>query len=158
MGHILKKNCFSILIESHTAKLCYPFISLAFSETNTEIHRNFFFLPCYKGANPEENLDRLNNSFWSNQLKGININKNCVSPQCEPHTAKLCLSVVFMYFWLNSQRIILFKHKSDYRWNEHWNTQKVCFYYHVWKGAYPEENLDLFKQLFLIEPVKADKY
>ena len=32
------------------------------------------------------------------------------------------------------------------------------FPYHVWKGANPEENLDLFKQLFLIKQVKGDKY
>ena len=34
------------------------------------------------------------------------------------------------------------------------NTQKVCFSYHFWNRANPEENLDLFKQLFLIKPVK----
>ena len=38
----------------------------------------------------------LNNCFWSNQKNGININKNCFSPKTEPHTAKLCLSVVLM--------------------------------------------------------------
>ncbi len=26
------------------------------------------------------------------------------------------------------------------------------------KGANPEENLDMFKQIFLIKPVKGDKY
>ena len=41
---------------------------------------------------------------------------------------------------------------------EHWNTEKVCFYYHVWNGANPEENLNLFKQLFFNKPVKGDKY
>ena len=48
--------------------------------------------------------------------------------------------------------------EADYHRNEHRNTQKVCFSYHVWKEANPEENLDLFKQLFLIKPVKGDKY
>ena len=32
------------------------------------------------------------------------------------------------------------------------------FSYHAWKGENPEENLDLFKQLFFIKPVKGDKY
>ena len=82
----------------------------------------------------------------------------CFSPQSKPHTAKLCLSVVLKHFWRNSLRPFLFRHKSDYLRNEHWNTRKVCFSYHVWKGEIPEENLDLFKQLFLIKPVKADKY
>ena len=27
-----------------------------------------------------------------------------------------------------------FRHISDYLGNEHWNTQKVCFSYHIWKG------------------------
>ena len=36
--------------------------------------------------------------------------------------------------------------------------REVCFSHNVWKVANPEENLDLFKQLFLIKSVKADKY
>ena len=35
---------------------------------------------------------------------------------------------------------------------------RIFFFYRVWKGANPEENLDLFKQMFLIKPVKGDKY
>ena len=29
---------------------------------------------------------------------GLNINKNSFTPQSEPHTTKLCLSVVFKHF------------------------------------------------------------
>ena len=81
----------------------------------------------------------------------------CFSPQSKTHTAKLCLSGVLKHFWRNSERNFLFRHKSDYLRNKHWKTQKVCFSYHVWKGANPEENLDLFKQMFLIKSVKVDK-
>ena len=56
----------------------------------------------WKGANPDENLVMFKKLFWSNQLKEININKNCFSPQSEPHTAKLCLSVVLKHFCGNS--------------------------------------------------------
>ncbi len=35
---------------------------------------------------------------------------------------------------------------------------RVCFSYHVWKGANPKEYLVLFKQFFLIKPVKREKY
>ena len=35
--------------------------------------------------------------------------------------------------------------------------RKFCFFYHFWKGANTEENLDLFKQLYLIKSVKEDK-
>ena len=82
----------------------------------------------------------LNNCFWSNLWKGININKNCFSPQNEPQTAKLCLSVVLKHFGGNLDRTFIFRHKSDYCRKEHWNTQKVCFSYHVWKLANTEEN------------------
>ena len=40
--------------------------------------------------------------FLIKPVKGININKNIFSPQSEPHTAKLCLSVVLKHFWGNS--------------------------------------------------------
>ena len=36
--------------------------------------------------------------------------------------------------------------------------RKLFFSYHIAKGANPVENLDLFKQQFLIKPVKGDKY
>ena len=50
---------------------------------------------------------------------------------------------------------ISFYSKYDYLRKEHRKTQKVCFSLRVWKGANPEENLDLFKQLFLIKPLKG---
>ena len=53
----------------------------------------------------------LNNCFWSNQLKGTNINKNGFSPQNKPHTAKLCFSVVLKYFRANSLKTSLFSQK-----------------------------------------------
>ena len=47
------------------------------------------------------------------------MNKNRFSPQSEPHTAKLCLSVVLKHLWGNSLRTFLFRHKIDYLRNEH---------------------------------------
>ena len=38
------------------------------------------------------------------------------------------------HFWGNSQRTFLFRHKSDYHRTKHWNTQKNCFSYPIWKG------------------------
>ena len=35
---------------------------------------------------------------------------------------------------------------------------RKLFFLPCLKGANPEENLDLFKQLFLIKPVKGHKY
>ena len=80
------------------------------------------------------------------------------SLQSEPYTAKLCLSVVLKHFGGNSWGTFLFSQKK-------WLSQKGAlkktesfFPYHIWKGANPVENLDLFKQLFLIKQLKGDKY
>ena len=55
------------------------------------------------------------------------LTKKGFSPQSEPHTAKLCISVVLKHFRGNSQKTSLFSPKSDYLRKEHRNTQKVCF-------------------------------
>ena len=49
------------------------------------------------------------------------------SPLTEPHTAKLCFSVIFENFLEKSQRTSLFNQKSDYLRKVLWNTQKVFF-------------------------------
>ncbi len=52
--------------------------------------------------------------FLIKPVKGTNVNKKKISPQNEPHTAKLCFSVVLKHFWENSQETSLFIQKSDY--------------------------------------------
>ena len=51
------------------------------------------------------------------------LTKTCSSPQSEPHTVKLCFSVVLKNFRGNSQRTSLFSPKSDYFRKEPRNTQ-----------------------------------
>ena len=80
-----------------------------------------------------------------------------ISPLSEPHTAKLCFSVVLKHLGVNSQRTYLFSQKSDFLRKEDRNAQKVCISLCL-KRVNPEENLDLFKKLFLIKLVKGDKY
>ena len=58
----------------------------------------------------------------------------------------------------NSLKTFLFTPKIDNLRKEHRNTPKVFFSQQVRKDANPEENLDLFKELLLIKPVKWDKY
>ena len=68
-------------------------------EMRTEIIWNIFFLPCLlRGEILRKIWICLNQYLWLNQLKGININKNCFSSQYEPYTTKLCLSVVLKHF------------------------------------------------------------
>ena len=128
------------------------------SETNTEILRKFVFPTMFEKGKSWWKIGLFKQLFLIKPVKWININKNCFSPKRETHSSKLCLSVVLKHFLGNSWRTFVFRHKSYYVTNGHWNTQKVCFSYQILKGANPEENLDLFKQLFLIKPVKGDKY
>ena len=85
------------------------------SERRTEILTKFVFLNMFENGQILRKIwICLNNSFWSNQWKGTNIKKICLSPHTVPHTAKLCFSVVLMLFRGNSQRTSLFNPKSDY--------------------------------------------
>ena len=59
-------------------------------------------------------------------------------------------SIIGLIHW----NLLFFSQKSNYLRN----TQKFIFLYNFWKGTKLEENLVLFKQLFLIKPVKVDKY
>ena len=125
---------------------------------NRKTHK-FVFLKIFENRQTLRKIwTCLNNCFWSNQWNGGYINKNSFSPQSKPHTAKLCFSVVLKHFRGNSQRTSLFRPKSGYLRKEDRNTHKVCFSWHVWKWENPDENLDVFKELFLIKPLKGDKY
>ena len=43
-------------------------------------------------------MDLFKQLFLIKQVKGYNMNKNCFSPQSEPHSAKLCFSVDLSIF------------------------------------------------------------
>ena len=66
-----------------------------------------------KRVNPEEKLDLFKQFFWIKPVKmGEILIKMCFSPQSEPHTAKLCFSIVLKYILGNSQRNSLFNPKK----------------------------------------------
>ena len=117
-GYILTKTVILHKV-SHTAKLCFSVVLKHFwgnsqktflfrhksdyRRTSTEILRNLFFLPCLtRGQILRKIWICLNNYFWSNQLKGININNNSFSPKRGPYTAKLSLSLLLKHFLGNS--------------------------------------------------------
>ena len=154
------------------------YVFLLFWSIFGEIHRELFFLdikmtsqkralkysessflsPCLKGANTEENLDLFKNYLWSNQWKGIITNKNCFSQQGEPHIAKNIPSCCFEVFW--GKFIENFPFNINVTITEK-STEifSQFFFLTIFEnGANPEENLDLFKQLFLNKPVIEDKY
>ena len=71
---------------------------------------------------------------------------------------KILLNYAFLLFWSIfgeiHRKLFFLDIKVTKLRNEHWNSQKVCFSYHVWIGAKPVENLEIFKQFFLIKSVK----
>ena len=88
---------------------------------------------------------------------GINIYKNCFSQQNDKHTAKQCLSVVLKHFreihrelFFLDIRVTISETSSKY--TESW------FFLPCLKRGNPEEYLDLYKQFFLIKPVKVNKH
>ena len=173
-GSIINKDCFCPQSEPHTAKLCFfvvlkhfcwnsqrtsLFIQKSVSETSNEIRRKFVFLNMFEKGKILRNIwICLNNCFWSNQLNGTIINKDCFSSKSKPCTAKLCFSVVLKHFCWNSQRTSLFRQRVTISEKSTEIITKFFFSLHVWKGENSDENLDLFKQLFLIKPVKGEKY
>ena len=85
------------------------------------------------------------------------LTKTCFSPQ----VSHIQLKYAFLLFWsifgeIHREHLFLFQ-----IWLSQKGAQKNSesfFSLRVWKGAHPEKNLDLFKQLFLIKPLKWDKY
>ncbi len=115
----------------HTAKLCFCVTLMHFwenslknslfsqkvtmSERSIEILRNFIFFNKFeKGQIQRKIWICLNNFFFDQTSKrGQIFNTNFFSPQNEPHTVKLCFSVVLKHFWGNSLKSSLFSQKSD---------------------------------------------
>ncbi len=62
------------------------------------------------------------------------LTKKSFSPQSEPHTAKLCFTVVLKYFGGNSQKNYIFSQKCDYLRKKHRITQKFVFLNMFYKG------------------------
>ena len=130
MREILTKTCFSPQVSHIQLKfafllfwciygeiqreLLFLFKIMTISERSSELLRKFVFLNKFeKGKIQRKIWICLNNCFWSNHLKGTNINKNFFSPVCEPYTAKLCFSFFLKHFWGNSQRTSFFSPKID---------------------------------------------
>ena len=131
MREILTKTCFSPQVSHIQLKfafllfwciygeiqreLLFLFKIMTISERSSELLRKFVFLNKFeKGKIQRKIWICLNNCFWSNHLKGTNINKNFFSPVCEPYTAKLCFSFFLKHFWGNSQRTSFFIKKKKF--------------------------------------------
>ena len=108
----------SILEEIHI-ELLFLVQKVTISERRTEILTNLLFSTCLKKGKSWGKIDLFKQLFLIKPVKGDNIKKICFYPHTEPHTAKLCFSVVLNLFRRNSQRTSLFSPKSDYLRKEH---------------------------------------
>ena len=161
MSHIQLNYAFllfgSIFGEIHK-ELLFLIQKVTISEKRAEILRIFVFLNMFENGQMLRKIRFCLNIVFDKIIKMREIlTKTCFSSQIEPYsqTFVFCCFEVFLGKFTEN---FFFSQKSDYIRNEHWNTQKVCFTEHVWNEANPEENLDLFKQLFLIKPVKWRKF
>ena len=98
VSHILLNYAFllfwSIFGEIHR-ELFFLELKVTIAETSTEIFKKFVFLPCLRGANPEENLDLFKQMFlitavkWEKKKKKKNFHKVC----------QILLNYAFLLFW-----------------------------------------------------------
>ena len=156
----------------HTAKLCFSVVLKHFRGNsqitslfspksdyltkNTELLRKFVFLNMFEKGQILRKIWICFKTLFDQTSKMEKIfKKACFSPQCEPHTDKLCYSVVLKHFRGNSQKTSLFGQKSDFS-ERSIEKLRNLFNLLFLKRVNPEEILDLFKQLFLIKPVKGD--
>ena len=98
-------------------------------------------------------MDLFKQSFLIKPVQWGKYLKKKFPPQSEPRTAKQWFSGFFQHIWGNLQRISLFSQnllsqKGALKYSE------SLFFLTCLKRVNPEENLDLFKQTFLIKPVK----
>ena len=156
----------------HTAKLCFSVVLKHFRgnsqrtslfspksdylRKNTELLWKFVFLNMFEKGQILKKIWICFKTLCDQTSKMEKIfKKTCFSPQYEPHTDKLCFSVVLKHFRGNSQKTSLLGQKVTFSKR---NIEKLRNLFNLifWKRVTPEENLDLFKQLFLTKQVKGD--
>ena len=115
------------------------------SETRTEILRNFIFLTIIEKG-----------QFLKKICICLN-KKNCFSPQSWGYTAKLCLPVVLKIFGEIHRELFFLDIKVTISETSTEILWKFVFFIMFENGKF-WGNLDLFKQLFLIKPVKDNNY
>ena len=150
--------CFKIFLGEIHREFFFLDIKFTISEMSTDTLRKFVFLTMIeKGHVLRKIWICLNNFFLLNQKKGTNFNKNCFSPQSEPHTAKLCLSVVFKYFGENSQRTSLLVKKVTL---SEMSTKifREFVFLTMFEKMQIRRKIWICLNFFFFKPVKRDKY
>ena len=166
-GHILTQSVF-VLKVSHIQlnsafvlfwrifgeihwKLLFLVKKVTISERSSEILRKFVFLKKFENGQIFRKIwICLNNFFDQSSKRGQILTITVIF--CK--LSQIQVNYTFVLFWSSLGKF----QKIEYLRKKLRNTQKVCFSQQVWKVANQEENLDLFKQLFLVEPVKGDTY
>ena len=159
MSHILLNYAFllfwSILGEIHW-QLFFLDIKVTIAETSPEILRIFVFLSIFwKGQILRKIWICINNCFDQTSKRWQILTKTVFLPIL----SQIQLNYAFLLFWsINGEN-----HRELFFLVKMWLSQKSALKYSenliflpCLKGVNPEENSDLFKQLFLNKPVKGD--
>ena len=123
---------------------------LLFWSILVEIHREL------KGANTEENLDLFKQLFLIKQLKGINIKRNVFIQK----VSHILLNYAFQLFFNLFEKIhreLFFLNIKVTIWKTSTEILREFVFLTMFERDKPEENFNLFKQLFLIKEIKGDK-
>ena len=118
---------------------------------------SLFFLTTLKGTNTEENLDLFNQMLLIKPVKWGEYKQTFFLLK----VSHIQLNYAFLLFCsilgkIHREHVFLVQKKLSQKVAE--KLSEICFSQQFWKGTNPEENLNLFKQLFLIKPVKWGKY
>ena len=106
------KLCFSVVLKHFRGNSQRTFLFSPknnYLRKNTELLRKFVFLNMFeKGQILRKIWICFKTLFDQTSKMEKMFKKNCYSPQCEPHTDKLCFSVVLKRFGGNYHRELLF--------------------------------------------------
>ncbi len=112
--------CFKAFSGKFTVNFSFFVQKVNFSEMSTEILREFVFLNKFEKGKIVRKIGFVyRNVFDQTSKMGEILTKTKFSPQSEPHTAKLCFSVILKHFQGNSQRTSLFSQKRVYLRKQH---------------------------------------
>ena len=153
MTHI-QLNYASLLFWSFFVEIHWKFLFLVkkmtISERSSDILRKFVFPNKFEKEQTQRKIRICHKQLFLFYVLKLDKykQKKIFSPQNEPIPPNFAFLLFWSIFGLIHWKIRFLVKKSDYLRKEQRNTQKVCFSKLIWKGANPEENLDLFKQLF----------
>ena len=98
----MPSGCFEEYLGKFTENISFQSKKWLSQKGALKYSERLVFIPCLKGVSSNENMDWFKQLFFIKLVKGDKYLQNCFSPQSEPNTAKLCLTLVLKHFGGNS--------------------------------------------------------